>query len=205
MLTIDSVMLTIDDALSQVVASIFRETVAGGADFTPAHQLALQYALELRRASIIELLLSYPGFSLSSVNLCRLFLHDDPYRFLASDETLQAILIKEMKSIRTYPDSEQYGIFRATIGKWLYEEVSRDLAHVVLDATEPEFSHLVMWSLFFGEPGLADLFWKECDDPARVALLGARQCQIMADSLLTAKAQVCIAQYAQSPGQDTYA
>jgi hypothetical protein len=174
----------------QVVASIFRATAAGGADFTSAHQLALQYALELRRASILELLLSYPGFSLTSVNLCRLFLHDGRYRFLAGDEALQSILIGKMQNIRMKPAVEQYGIFRDTIGDWLYRHVSRDLAYVVLDAEEPQFSHLVMWSLFLGEAELADLFWKECDEPARVALLGARQCQIMGERLLTAKTQV---------------
>lgn len=179
----------------QVVASIFREMAgaAGAAGFTPAHQLALQYALELRRASILELLLSYPGFSLASVNLCRLFLYEDPHRFLASDKTLQDLLIKNMKCIRTLPADEQYGIFQDTIGTWLKQKVSPDLAHVVLDAAGPEFSHMVMWALFFGEAELADLFWKECDDPARVALLGARQCQLMGEHALTAKTQVSTA------------
>ena len=176
----------------EVVASLFSEVEGNqkGSDFTPSHQDALQYALELRRASIIELLLSYPGFTLEKVNLCRLFLHDDPYRFLAGDESLQNRLMTSMHLIRTSSRSDRFVVFQETVGKWLEEKVSADLAHAVLHAQKPEFNHLVMWAHFFGEFELADLFWKECDDPARVALLGARQCQLMGQKLLTARAQV---------------
>ena len=52
--------------------------------------------------------------------------------------------------------------------------------------TAPHFAHLFTWSVFLGEYSIADLFWRECDDPARVALLGSHQCLLMGNKMARA-------------------
>ena len=49
----------------------------------------LQNALEYRCVEVVSLLLERPGVDVASVNLCSLYLNEDPYNFFRSEASLE--------------------------------------------------------------------------------------------------------------------
>jgi len=178
-----------------VVEAIFKEQHNPKGEFTKSHQLALQYALELRRYDVIRLLMGYQGFSLQFVNLCKLYLVPND-GFLDSDEKLQKELLTNQGRIRdTTSPRRSYECFQDVIGIWLKNIDKAEGRPGVLSLsafaeTAPHFAHLFTWSVFLGEYSIADLFWRECDDPARVALLGSHQCMLIGNKMVTSKSRL---------------
>ncbi|EOD23701.1 hypothetical protein EMIHUDRAFT_457924 [Emiliania huxleyi CCMP1516] len=175
-----------------VVEEIFSEAAPpeGG------RAVALQYALELRRYDVIRLLMGYQGFSLQFVNLCKLYLVPND-GFLDSDEKLQKELLTNQGRIRdtTHSPRRSYECFQDVIGIWLKNIDKAEGRPGVLSLsafaeTAPHFAHLFTWSVFLGEYSIADLFWRECDDPARVALLGSHQCLLIGNKMVTSKSRL---------------
>ena len=77
-------------------------------DHTRPMRKMLQHALELQRVEIVKLLLERPGTTIASVNLCSLYLLEDPYNFLRSDLPLQARLHLRLSEIARDGSSASY-------------------------------------------------------------------------------------------------
>ena len=73
---------------------------AGKARFTYGHHVALQFVIEKQRVELFRLVATCPEFSVSCVNLTRLFyLAEDKYSVIHADTGLKKRMKQQLKAI----------------------------------------------------------------------------------------------------------
>eukprot|EP00316_Scyphosphaera_apsteinii_P022830 CAMPEP_0119346800 /NCGR_PEP_ID=MMETSP1333-20130426/108193_1 /TAXON_ID=418940 /ORGANISM="Scyphosphaera apsteinii, Strain RCC1455" /LENGTH=1308 /DNA_ID=CAMNT_0007359319 /DNA_START=65 /DNA_END=3991 /DNA_ORIENTATION=+ len=172
----------------EIVDLILQTCAAKGdnasSQFTPLHSIALQMALELTRNDIIQLIMQCQDLSYQFVNLNRLFMMDDPHRFLTQNATLRRRQLNYLHKIyqRNLSPLEQHELFAKVVGP-MFRDIAKEMwALCILQSQEPNDTHLFLWALIFDDHRLqlTRIFWSRCDSPIRVALLGSHMCKRMA-------------------------
>ena len=140
-------------------------------DYSRPLRKMLQQALELQRVEIVKLLLERPGCSLDGINLCQLYLQEDTYNFLRSDQTLQARLARGLAD-GSIANRHSYKLFKELVGPFL-RQVSQ-LIHAAVSASS-QVSHfdVFVWAVLIGNVPLARELWTHVENPLHCALIAA--------------------------------
>ena len=93
----------------------------GHEDYSRPLNKMLQQAIEMQRVEIVQLLLERPGCEVSSLSLCQLFLHEDPYNFLRSDLNLQSRLQRRLADGTLSTRGQSYDTYKEVVGPFLAE------------------------------------------------------------------------------------
>lgn len=155
----------------------------GTEDYARPLRKMLQQALEMQRLEIVSLLLERPGCSLSSINLCQLYLQEDPYNFLRSDLGLQQRL-KARLADGTIARKHSYQLYKEVVGPFL-RTVSPLLYIAMSEQTKASHLDLFFWSVFMGNMPLARELWVHVDNPLHCALIASDVFRQMEQSGLT--------------------
>ena len=141
-----------------------------------AHTLRGQ-ALGQRRLDIVRLLLERPGTAIASVNLCELYLLEDPYNFLRSDLRLQGRLQRDLSEVARDGGSESAWAASYRLYKRIVLPTIRSVSPLVggmIDSQKlASHADVFFWAVFMGDVRLARELWAYVDNPLHCAVLAA--------------------------------
>jgi len=140
-------------------------------DYSRPLRKMLQHALEFQNSEIVKLLLDRPGSSIDAINLCQLYLQEDPYNFLRSDKGLQDRLDQRLAD-GSIARNLDYRLYKEVVGPFL-RGVSPLLFSAIAAQNVASEVDLFFWAVFMGNVGLARELWAHVENPLHCALIAS--------------------------------
>lgn len=176
----------------KILASIEGKTGEGTGEIGTWHEvaMALQRALELQGGRMTEMLLSLPGILTSRINMGRLYMQPDEYKYLRNSRGLQTRLQQHIKSKPYQQDlaegnaaiAQNYNDYKRACVPF-FRTVSPVLGNLFKAQSCTQRHDLFFWLVCQGNEDMARALWAECDLPVHMMLLAAQVTSNMAKNV----------------------
>lgn len=172
----------------KILASIEGKTDEVGTRHEVA--MALQRALELQRGRMTEMLFRLPGILTSRINMGRLYMQPDEYKYLRNSRALQTRLQHLIKSTPYQQDlaegnaaiAQNYHAYKRACVPF-FRTVSPVLGNMFKAQSCTQRHDLFFWLVCQGNETMARALWAECDLPVHMMLLAAQLTSNMAKNV----------------------